>query len=130
MRTVALVSFRDWSRLDLLKQQLALSVIKEDLRRWVKQKVAELYPDAAVVLDQQGNAGDLVVKVELERGEFPNGNLGEFIRTFLANCQEPQLLGFELTTEIGGISATDVVGGGLDQLYGTGPVTVRARKEF
>ena len=69
------------------------------------------------------------VRCPVKVHEFPNGNLGEIIRNFLADCQEPQLIGFELTTDIGAASAADVVGGGQGQTYGS-QATIPVRETF
>lgn len=132
MRTGAMVSFKRWEWLDWKLQTAALAAIKDDLGRYVLENVRELYEVAVVTVElSEASGGTLLVAVELDqKDKFPLDSLLEIIRRFLAGCQEPQLVGFELTTYIAAAAATDVVGGGTYQIYGLGPATIPVRKAF
>ena len=128
MKTSTTVYFKLWNTLDPKKQKAALLAIKDRLLKYVESKVKEMYQDATTeVCDHELG---LSMTVCSNSGEFPNGNLGEAVREFLADCNDPQLKGFQLVTDIGAATSSDVVGGGRNQLYGFGLPEIDIRTEF
>jgi hypothetical protein len=126
----AAVYFKKWNELDQAKQASAFLSIRDRLRESVERKLRETYQDASVEVEFGNDGLSLEVSVCADSGEIPNGNFGEAIRDFLANCDDPQLKGFQLVTDIVAAESYDVVGGGQGQLYGTGPSEVEIRTEF
>jgi len=127
--TKARVYFKLWAWLDRAKQLEAFRTIRSKLFDYVSRKTKELLLDASTTIAIDEESETLNMTISSPTREFPNGNLGEIIREFLTECQEPQLVGFEVVVDIFAAQSADVVGGGRVQLYGE-VSTIAVRTEF
>ena len=118
MQTKARVYFKLWAGLNAIKQLEALRAIQSKLCDYVSNKAKALLPDASteVVIDEESEI--LRVTISSPTQKFTDGGLSVIIREFLVECQEPQLVGFEMIVGFFATHATVVVGGGREQLCG------------
>lgn len=117
--TSARVYFRN-TELDPNRCREALLIISTPLRNYVAEWEKTHHPRTTTKVSLvEKYYPALLVEVLGRQGDFPHPiPLEETIRIFIATCQEPEIKGFELTTDILFEWSTDVAGGGIGQLHG------------